>query len=85
MFELIGSYKGLVIALILSTGDILKIELFDDTCAEFWDKHVITHERKLFYQNKTITFILLMVRSLLVITVVIKSLNKFLLFTRKVN
>jgi hypothetical protein len=85
MFELIGSYKGLVIALILSTGDILKIELFDDTCAEFWDKHVITHEEKLFYQNKTITFILLMVRSLLVITVVIKSLNKFLLFTRKVN
>jgi hypothetical protein len=34
MFELIGSYKGLVIALILSTGDILKIELFDDTCAK---------------------------------------------------
>ena len=47
MFELIGSYKGLVIALILSTVDILKIELFDDTCAEFWDKHVITHERKI--------------------------------------
>jgi hypothetical protein len=47
MFELIGSYKGLVISLILVTGDLLKIELFDDTCAEFWDKHIITHERKI--------------------------------------
>jgi hypothetical protein len=46
MFELIGSYKGLVIALILSTGDILKIELFDDTCAEFWDKHVLLTKLK---------------------------------------
>jgi hypothetical protein len=35
MFEIISSYKGLVIALILTNGDLLKIELFDDTCAEF--------------------------------------------------
>jgi hypothetical protein len=34
MFELISSYKGLVIALILTNGELLKIELFDDTCAE---------------------------------------------------
>jgi len=47
MFELAASYKGLVIALILANGDLLKVELFDDTCAEFWDKHVITHERKI--------------------------------------
>ena len=46
MFEIATSYKGLVIALILSTGDLMKIELFDDTCAEFWRKNVITHERK---------------------------------------
>ena len=46
MFESIASYKGLVIALILSNGDLIKIELFDDTCAEFWNKNVITHERK---------------------------------------
>jgi hypothetical protein len=47
MFELISSYKGLVIALILTNGDLLKIELFDDTCAEFWNKHVVQHERKI--------------------------------------
>jgi hypothetical protein len=46
MFEIISSYKGLVIALILTNGDLLKIELFDDTCAEFWNKHVVQHERK---------------------------------------
>jgi hypothetical protein len=46
VFESIASYKGLVIALILSNGDLIKIELFDDTCAEFWNKNVITHERK---------------------------------------
>jgi hypothetical protein len=45
MFEIISSYKGLVIALILTNGDLLKIELFDDTCAEFWNKHVVQHER----------------------------------------
>ena len=47
MFELAGSYKGLVIALILANGDLLKVELFDDTCAEFCNKYVITHERKI--------------------------------------
>jgi hypothetical protein len=31
MFEIISSYKGLVIALILTNGDLLKIELFDDS------------------------------------------------------
>ena len=46
MFE-IASYKGLVIALILANGELLKIELFDDTCAEFWDKNVTVHERKI--------------------------------------
>ena len=46
MFESIASYKCLVIALILSSGDLIKIELFDDTCAEFWNKNVITHEIK---------------------------------------
>jgi hypothetical protein len=38
MLELISSYKGLVIALILSNGKLLKIELFEDTCADFWKK-----------------------------------------------
>jgi hypothetical protein len=42
VFE-IASYKGLVIALILANGELLKIELFDDTCEEFWDKNVIVH------------------------------------------
>lgn len=46
MFE-IASYKGLVIALILVNGELLKIELFDDTCAEFWDKNVTVHEKKI--------------------------------------
>jgi len=46
VFEIAASYKGLVIALILSTGDLMKIDLFDDTCAEFWNKNVTTHERK---------------------------------------
>jgi hypothetical protein len=46
MFEIISSYKGLVIALILTNGDLLKIELFDDTCAEFWNKHGIKPSRK---------------------------------------
>jgi hypothetical protein len=47
MFELISSYKGLVIALILTNGELLKIELFEDTCADFWKKHVVVHERKI--------------------------------------
>jgi len=46
MFELIAGYKGLVISLILSTGDILKVETHNLDCAVWWDKHVITHERK---------------------------------------
>ena len=46
MFE-IASYKGLVIALILANGELLKIELFDDTCEEFWDKNVIVNEKKI--------------------------------------
>ena len=46
MFELIGSYKGLVIGLILVTGEIQKVELFDDTCESFWEKHVVEHTRK---------------------------------------
>jgi hypothetical protein len=45
VFE-IASYKGLVIALILVNGELLKIELFDDTCAEFWNKNVTVHEKK---------------------------------------
>jgi hypothetical protein len=58
VFESIASYKGLVIALILSNGDLIKIELFDDTCAEFWNKNVITHERKYPMPRKIITSIL---------------------------
>ena len=46
MFEIISSYKGLVIGLILTTGQVLHIELFEETCAEFWDKHVVEHTRK---------------------------------------
>lgn len=46
MFELIAEYKGLVISLILSTGDILKVETHNLDCAVWWDKYVITHERK---------------------------------------
>jgi hypothetical protein len=46
VFE-IASYKGLVIALILANGELLKIELFDDTCAEFWNKNVTVHEKKI--------------------------------------
>lgn len=46
VFEIVSSYKGLVIGLILITGEIQKIELFEETCAEFWDKHVVQHERK---------------------------------------
>jgi hypothetical protein len=72
VFE-IASYKGLVIALILANGELLKIELFDDTCEEFWDKNVIVHEKKLNYQNKIIIIINLKIRSLLVIIVVIKN------------
>jgi len=47
MFELIAGYKGLVISLILSTGDILKVETHNLDCAVWWDKYVITHERKI--------------------------------------
>jgi hypothetical protein len=72
VFE-IASYKGLVIALILVNGELLKIELFDDTCAEFWDKNVTVHEKKLNYQNKIIIIINLKIRLLLVITVAIKT------------
>ena len=46
MFELIAGYKGLVISLILSTGDILKVETHNLDCAVWWDKYVITNERK---------------------------------------
>lgn len=46
MFEIIGSFKGLIIALILANGDLIKIELYEDTCASFWNKHVIEHTRK---------------------------------------
>ena len=45
MFE-IASYKGLFIALILTNGDLLKIETHDLDCDIWWDKNVITHERK---------------------------------------
>ena len=45
MFE-IASYKGLVIALILTNGNLLKIETHDLDCDIWWDKNVITHERK---------------------------------------
>jgi hypothetical protein len=74
MFELISSYKGLVIALILTNGELLKIELFEDTCADFWKKHVVqfTKER-LNYLNKIITTTPFKIRLLLVITVLIKS------------
>ena len=46
MFEIAASYKGLVIALILINGDLLKVETHDLDCAVWWDKNVITHERK---------------------------------------
>ena len=46
MFELIAGYKGLIISLILSTGDILKVETHNLDCAVWWDKYVITNERK---------------------------------------
>ena len=46
LFELIGNYKGFIIALILNTGDLIKVETHDLTCAEWWDRNVITHERK---------------------------------------
>jgi hypothetical protein len=46
MFELIAGYKGLVISLILSTGNILKVETHNLDCAVWWNKYVITHERK---------------------------------------
>jgi hypothetical protein len=74
MFELISSYKGLVIALILTNGDLLKIELFEDTCADFWKKHVVQFTKeKLNYLNKIITITPFKIRLLLVITVLIKS------------
>ena len=72
MFE-IASYKGLVIALILANGELLKIELFDDTCAEFWNKMLPFTKKKLNYQNKIIIIINLKIRLLLVITVAIKT------------
>jgi hypothetical protein len=55
VFEIVSSYKGLVIGLILITGEIQKVELFEETCAEFWDKHVVEHERKfpIFRQERT--------------------------------
>jgi hypothetical protein len=71
MFEIISSYKGLVIALILTNGDLLKIELFDDTCAEFWNKHVVQHERKIKLPKQN--HLPFKIRLLLVITVLIKS------------
>ena len=46
MFELVANYKGLIIALILTNGDLLKVETHDLDCAVWWDKNVITHERK---------------------------------------
>lgn len=46
LFELIGNYKGFVIALMLIDGDLLKVETHDLTCAEWWDRNVIEHERK---------------------------------------
>jgi hypothetical protein len=45
VFE-IPAYKGLVIALILNTGQLLKVELFDQTCERFWLENVVQHERK---------------------------------------
>jgi len=46
VFE-IASYKGLVIALILTNGDLLKIETHDLDCDIWWDKNVTVHERKI--------------------------------------
>ena len=42
----IPAYKGLIIALILNTGQLLKVELFDQTCERFWLENVVVHERK---------------------------------------
>jgi hypothetical protein len=46
VFEIAAGYKGLIIALILTNGDLLKVETHDLDCAVWWDKNVITHERK---------------------------------------
>jgi hypothetical protein len=56
VFEIVSSYKGLVIGLILITGEIQKVELFEETCAEFWDKHVIQHERKITFPKQARTY-----------------------------
>jgi len=46
VFELVADYKGFIIALILTNGNLLKVETHDLDCAVWWDKNVITHERK---------------------------------------
>lgn len=45
--------KSIFISLILLNGDLLKIELFDKSCARFWEENVIEHERliKVFKKN----------------------------------
>ena len=85
MFELIAGYKGLVISLILSTGDILKVETHNLDCAVWWDKYVITHERNILCLGKIIFFILIMVKLLLATIVAIKNLRSLLRSTRKIH
>lgn len=52
MFEFMESYKSFIIALILANNNVLHIELFNETCEEFWNKNVITHERKITFRKQ---------------------------------
>lgn len=56
MFEMIANYKGLIIGLILNTGDVMRVETHDLSCAEWWDRNVITHERKIYLRRENMYF-----------------------------
>jgi hypothetical protein len=43
--------KIFIISLILINGKLLKLEIYED-CAIWWDKNVITHERKFTFKKR---------------------------------
>ena len=48
--------KEFLISFILYNGNLIDVDLINQSCADYWDKNVVTHERIIKFRNQSSTY-----------------------------